>query len=207
MLTLSLICTAVAAVTNWSTRVRPNQWLETVSKPTTTILVMWVAVAADGPTTATVLALVGLFFCLIGDIALLDVVDKFVVGLSAFLIGHLVFVAMFFSLHLPNAAWGLVAAVLLMAHVSTVGRRIVAGAVAKEPDLKGPVIAYLVIISSMAVVASMTGRWWAIGGAAAFVVSDTLLGWRKFVGDQKWLSLLVMVSYHVALVCLALSVR
>ncbi len=40
MLTLSLICTAIAAVTNWSTRVWPNRTLETMSKPVTTTLVI-----------------------------------------------------------------------------------------------------------------------------------------------------------------------
>ncbi len=205
MLTIALVCTAAAAVVNWSTRVRPNQLLETVSKPVTTLLVMWVAVAAHGPTNATVLAVIGLVFCLVGDVALLDVVDKFIVGLCAFLMGHLVFVAMFVSLHLNHAAWALPVVVLLVLHVATLGRRIVAGATANKPELRVPVLAYLAIISSMSVFAAMTGRWWAITGAAAFVVSDTLLGWREFVGERKWLPLAVMVSYHSALVGLALS--
>ena len=59
----ALIGTGVAAVANWTTRVRPNQRLETVSKPIATILVMWIAVAVDGPRTATVLAVIGLVFC------------------------------------------------------------------------------------------------------------------------------------------------
>ena len=46
---VALLATLVAAMANWSTRVRPNQTLETISKPLTTILVIWVAVAADGP--------------------------------------------------------------------------------------------------------------------------------------------------------------
>jgi uncharacterized membrane protein YhhN len=207
MLTIALVCTAVAAVANWSTRVRPNQLLETISKPVTTVLVIWVAIAANGPTTATVLAVIGLVFCLIGDVALLDVVDKFIVGLCAFLTGHLVFVAMFVSLHLDRAAWALPVLALLVVHVATFGRRIVVGASANKPELKVPVLAYLAIISGMSVFAAMTGRWWAIAGAAAFVVSDTLLGWREFVGEKKWLPLAVMVSYHAALVGLALSLR
>jgi uncharacterized membrane protein YhhN len=207
VLTLSLICTAVAALVNWSTRLRPNQLLETISKPVTTILVMWVAIAAHGPKSATVLAVVGLALCLIGDIALLDVVDKFIVGLGAFLAGHLVFVVMFVKLHLHRPVWGIVAALVLLVHVATIGRRIVSGAAANKPELKAPVLAYLTIISSMAVVAAMTGRWWAIAGAAAFVVSDTLLGWREFVGEKRWLPLAVMVTYHGALVGLALSLR
>jgi len=207
MLTLSLICTAIAAVTNWSTRLWPNRTLETISKPVTTLLVIWVAIAADGPRTATVLAVVGLVFCLIGDIALLEVVDKFIVGLASFLIGHLVFVAMFVNMHLRRPMWGIVAAVLLVVHAALIGRKILSGAATNKPELKAPVMAYLLIISSMAVVAAMTGSWWAIAGAVAFVISDTLLGWREFVAPQRWLPIAVMVTYHAALVGLALGLH
>ncbi|MCU1392238.1 MAG: putative rane protein [Ilumatobacteraceae bacterium] len=207
MLAVALLCTLVAAMTNWWTRIRPNEGLETVSKPLTTILVMWVAIAANGPHTATVLAIIGLVFCLAGDFALLDVVDQFVVGLAAFLVGHVVFIAMFATLHLRHPWWGVVAAVVLAVHAVAIGRRIVVGATASDATLRIPVSAYLVVITSMAVIAVMTGRWWAIGGAAAFVVSDTVLGWRAFVKERSWMGLTVMVTYHAALVGLALSLH
>jgi len=206
-LAVALLATLVAAMANWSTRVRPNQTLETISKPLTTILVIWVAVAADGSRGATVLAVIGLVFCLIGDIALLDVVDKFVVGLGAFLVGHVVFIAMFATLHLNRPLWGLAAVVVLVPHAAIIGRRIVAGAAAQDQALKVPVVAYLFVITAMAVVAVMTGRWWAICGAALFVASDTVLGWRAFVAEKKWMALIVMMTYHAALVGLALSLR
>lgn len=207
MLALALICTAVAALANWSTRVRPNERLETVSKPLTTILVIWVAIAAHGPHGSTVLAVIGLLCCLAGDIALLDVIDKFVVGLAAFLVGHIVFVAMFVTLHLRHPWWGLIAAAVVAVHAAVVGRRIVAGASSTDATLRIPVSAYLVVITSMTVVAVMTGRWWAVAGAIAFVISDTILGWRAFVRERAWMSLAVMMTYHAALVGLALSLR
>lgn len=207
MLTLSLICAAVAMLANWSTQVRPHLLLETISKPVATIMVIWVAVAVDGPRTATILAVVGLAFCLVGDIALLKVVDKFIAGLCSFLLGHLVFIAMFVTLHLHKPVWGIVAAAVLAVHSVTIGKRILSGAATNKPQLKVPVFGYLLIISSMTVVAAMTGRWWTIAGAIAFVISDTLLGWREFVGKKTWLPLAVMVTYHAALVGLALSLR
>ncbi|MCU1364371.1 MAG: putative rane protein [Ilumatobacteraceae bacterium] len=207
MLALALICTAVAALANWSTRVRPNERLETVSKPLTTILVIWIAIAADGPRGSTVLAVIGLLFCLAGDIALLDLIDQFVVGLAAFLVGHIVFIAMFVTLHLRHPWWGLIAAVVVAAHAVVVGRRIVAGAAAQDASLRTPVSAYLVVITSMTVIAVMTGRWWAVAGAIAFVISDTILGWRAFVRERSWMALAVMMTYHAALVGLALSLR
>ena len=102
----ALICTGVAAAANWTTRVRPRTWLETLSKPLTTMLVIWIAIAADGPRPGTVLAVVGLIFCLAGDIALLDIVDQFIVGLVAFLIGHAVFIAMFVALRTRTSSNG-----------------------------------------------------------------------------------------------------
>ncbi len=207
MLTVALICTTIAAGANWYTQIRPNTVVETVSKPLTTVLVMWVAIAAHGPRTATVLAVIGLVFCLIGDIALLDVIDKFIVGLGAFLIGHVVFIATFVVLHLHKPLFGIVAAGVLAVHAAVIGRRIIAGAAATKPELKVPVLAYLTVISSMAVVAAMTGIWWAMAGATAFVISDTLLGWREFVGKKPWFPLAVMVTYHAALVGIALSLR
>ena len=207
MLALALVCTLAAALVNWSTRVRPNPRLETASKPLTTILVIWVAIATDGSRPATILAVIGFVCCLAGDIALLDVVDQFVVGLAAFLVGHVVFIAMFATLHLQRPIWGIVAAVVLAVHAGVIGRRIVVGATGQDRALQIPVTAYLVVISAMTVVGVMTGRWWAIAGAAAFVVSDTVLGWRAFVREQAWMALAVMVTYHAALVGLALSLR
>jgi uncharacterized membrane protein YhhN len=148
---------------------------------------------------------VGLCWCLLGDIALLDVVDRFIVGLVCFLIGHVVFIAMFVALHLPEPWWGAIAVIVLVVHASIVGRTIVAGASRKEPALRIPVTAYLLVITSMAVVAAMTGNGWGIAGAFAFVLSDTLLGWRAFVRERPWMSVAVMITYHAALVGLALS--
>jgi len=206
-LAISLLVTSGAALANWYTRVKPHEMLETISKPLTTILVIWIAIASDGPRSATVLAVIGLVFCLIGDIALLDVIDRFVVGLGAFLVGHVVFIAMFAALHLHRPLWGLAALLVLVPHGAIVGRRIVAGASAQNPTLKGPVVAYLLVITAMAVIAVMTGRWWAIAGAAFFVASDTVLGWRAFVAEKQWMALTVMVTYHAALVGMALSLR
>lgn len=207
MFALALICTLIAASANWWSRVRPNATLETVSKPLTTLLVIWVAIAASGPRTPTVLAVVGLAFCLGGDVALMDVIDRFVVGLGSFLVGHLVFIAMFVTLHLDRPWWGVPAVIVLAMHSAVIGRRIVAGATTQDKSLQIPVTAYLVVITAMAVTAVMTGRWWAVAGAVAFVISDTVLGWRAFVREKVWMGLAVMMTYHAALVGLALSLR
>ena len=73
-----------------------------------------------------------------------------------------------------------------------------------------PVQAYLAVISSMAVVGWATGRPAAIAGSALFVTSDAILGWRQFASSstsrgRSWMPLAIMVTYHAALVGLALS--
>lgn len=73
------------------------------------------------------------------------------------------------------------------------------------PELRLPVVAYLGVISAMAVCGWATGRGWVIAGTTLFVVSDSLLGWRQFVRSHAWMAVAVMVTYHAAIVSLALS--
>ena len=42
-------------------------------------------------------------------------------------------------------------------------------------------------------------------GATAFIISDSILGWGQFVVEKAWIHLAIMVTYHVAIVSLALS--
>jgi uncharacterized membrane protein YhhN len=81
----------------------------------------------------------------------------------------------------------------------------VAGARAQDASLAVPVQAYLAVISSMAVVGWATGRPAAIIGSTLFVTSDAILGWRQFVNARPWMPIAIMVTYHAALLGLALS--
>src|SRR4029453_4130345 len=92
-----------------------------------------------------------------------------------------------------------VAAAAMAVLVGTVGRRIHAGTRREDPALSIPVAAYLAVIATMTIAAWATGRPAALVGAAAFVVSDSILGWGKFVREQWLTSVAVMVTYHVAL--------
>ena len=62
----------------------------------------------------------------------------------------------------------------------------------------GPAVtAYLVAISVMFCAAMATGNTWAILGAALFVASDSVLGWRQFVAQASWMPVTIMVTYHL----------
>src|SRR4051794_7597486 len=98
------VAAMVVAVANWWSRWRHAGRVEVITKPLATILIAGLAVACavDGadhaPRGALVAAIVGFGCCLAGDIALLPIVDRFVVGLGAFLVGHIAFVVMFAQL-------------------------------------------------------------------------------------------------------------
>ncbi|MGZ6983012.1 MAG: lysoplasmalogenase family protein, partial [Ilumatobacteraceae bacterium] len=57
----------------------------------------------------------------------------------------------------------------------------------------------------MCIIGWATGNWLIMVGATAFIVSDAILGWGQFVAERSWMHLAIMVTYHVAIVSLALS--
>ena len=87
--------------------------------------------------------------------------------------------------------------------LGTVAAPIVRGAAAK--GLGVPVRAYLVVISSMCVLGWATGNWLIMLGTTAFIVSDSILGWDQFVAERRWMHVAIMITYHVSIVSLALS--
>ena len=205
MHTLLLVLTGIAALTNWSTRVRPNRVLENISKPLTTALVIALALASGAPRAQVTVAVIALTLCLLGDIFLLHSVDRFVPGLASFLLGHVVFVVLFFQYGLTSTTLAGIAIVLAALLAGSVGRVIVAGAARADAALRTPVLAYLLVISAMGVFGWATGRWWVVVGSVLFVASDSVLGWGRFVRDRPWMSPTVMITYHAAIVSLALS--
>jgi uncharacterized membrane protein YhhN len=207
------IVAAVSVGANWWSRWRDDARVELWSKPTATIAIgtLAVLVAADDVSPgALVAAIIGFVCCLAGDVALLPAIDRFVLGLASFLLGHVAFMVMFVLLGLDQWWLGLAALAGVTAVAVVLGRPIVAGARADDPALALPVQAYLAVISSMAVVGWATGRPAAIVGSALFVTSDAILGWRQFATSstgrgRSWMPIAIMVTYHGALVGLALS--
>lgn len=200
-----LIATLLAAGTNWWSRIADNETVEQWSKPLTTVLVIGVALVSGAPHSHVAIAVLALVLCLMGDIALMPVVDNFVAGLAAFLLGHVVFIALFVRYGLPHPALAGVALLFGAVVAGTVGRVIVAGATHQDHALRIPVLAYLTVILSMSAFGWATGNWWVIVGSVLFVISDSVLGWRQFVHDRSWMGLAVMVTYHGAIASLALS--
>jgi uncharacterized membrane protein YhhN len=200
---IACIATAIAAIANWYSRWKHVERLELITKPATTIGAIAVAAFADGPGSAKAAAVVALALCLIGDVALMQVVDRFVLGLAAFLLGHIAFIVMFALRGFDRWPLAIVAIVGCGALLGIVAPPIVRGAAARRLGI--PVCAYLVVISSMCVLGWATGNWLIIVGATAFIISESILGSGQFVVERRWMDVAIMITYHVAIVSLALS--
>ncbi len=201
----ALMVFAVAAVANWTSRSTANRRVELWSKPLALVALIVVALAIE-PAEPTMRAwfVVALACSLAGDVFLLDD-RRFIPGLVAFLLAH---VAYIIGLAL-DPEWTLAAmapgVVLMLIVGSWVGRRIVQGAERESPLLGSAVIGYLIAISVMFAAALATRNVWAAVGAGLFVASDSILGWRKFVGDAAWMPTAIMVTYHLGQAGLVLS--
>jgi uncharacterized membrane protein YhhN len=151
---------------------------------------------------------VGLFFGLLGDCLLMFVtVDAsfFILGLAAFLIGHLLYISAF-SLDYKGqrlnsrqiSKWSLLIVFvycicfywLLSDHLG---------------ELKFPVLVYAVVISVLALVAinrregvNLISFNLILLGAVLFLVSDSILAYDKFVTSFRYSSLLIMSTYMLA---------
>jgi len=201
-----LAAAAAFAVANWWCRWSQHRPTELWSKPLTLVALIGAAFAVD-PIDPTVRAwfVVALVFSLAGDVFLLGGDRWFVPGLAAFLAGHVAYVVGF-VLAEPWRWWAFALAWIgLGALAVTIGRRILAGAVARRTALRVPVASYLGVISLMAAAAAAAGNGWAIAGAVLFVSSDTVLGWRQFVAQRSWMRVTIMVTYHLGQAALVIS--
>lgn len=156
-------------------------------KPLAAAAFVWLALTL-GATTTTYgnWMLAALILCMVGDLFLMpDNEYSFLTGLTAFLCGHMLFAVAF--LQLPSTFIGLVlsgapALVLLL----LVGRWLMPHV---NPEMKLPVMAYVLVITAMLVCAGLTlGQPAApliICGAWGFAFSDLAVARRQFVRPES----------------------
>ncbi|TYP69381.1 lysoplasmalogenase [Paenibacillus methanolicus] len=149
------------------------------------------------------LLLIGLFFCMLGD----GLLHWFVVGLSAFLIGHLFYAASFLTRWRFSAA-RLAAVAPIAAYAAWIGSHLI-DALSRDgrEALIVPVLLYIAVIAAMAFTAVMTGQRKAIFGSLLFLASDSILSWNMFVSDIAYAGPLIMITYYAAQFLLAGSLR
>ena len=180
-------------------------WLNFAFKPLATLCVIaWAALGRSDDGLVKRWIVIGLVFSLAGDIALLWPVKGFLLGLVAFLLGHVSYgVALtrrvkFLASPPAFGAWAIVAASVL------------AGLWAGVPaQLRAPVLIYVCALAAMAAQATSVwlarrqspdaARWRTVAiGGALFVLSDAILATDKFVGGIPMPTLWNLSIYWVA---------
>lgn len=191
-----------SAAANWWSRMPAGSGLrrrtELWSKPLALIALIGVAVALE-PTDQLVRAwfVTALVCSLAGDVFLLFGDRHFMPGLVSFLFAHLAYTFGLVAGDDWSRAGFIAGAAIMVVLAMAVGVRIVVAARREKPVL-GPAVAfYLLAISLMFCAAMASGSTWAIVGAALFVASDSVLGWRQFVTSRSWMPVTIMVTYHL----------
>jgi uncharacterized membrane protein YhhN len=154
--------------------------------------------------------LVGIVFCLAGDIFLEFSPEKwFKPGLLSFLLGQVCYVIGFNNL-LPQGPVvvaatlaGLIAVLFVL-----VTRRMLRGLKERQqPKLRIPIVIYALCISLMLYSASVSliDMRWNLApavmvslGALSFYISDVMNAWARFVGPISNHRLKIMLTYHLA---------
>lgn len=149
-----------------------------------------------------IILIIGLFFCMLGDGLLI----WFVIGLTAFLIGHLFYIGGFLTRW--NFSWLRFSTIIPIAiYAFFMGERLVQSLeMIGNTDLMIPVIFYVGVISFMFWSAIMTENKFAIMGSTLFIISDSVLAWNKFIMEIPFSSEMIMVTYYLAQFLIASSI-
>jgi len=209
---------AVAALVDWVAVSGDDKRIEYAAKPA--VLAALTLAAAVLPADHTDLVdrkwwfVAALACCLLGDVLLMLPKDLFVPGLVSFLAGHVLFIVGFLQPPSPPgnppfafSTTGLAVAAVVVVAAAAAPLSLVFRSLARDghSELYVPVAVYFGAIATMAVLALNVGVPAAAAGAVLFVVSDTVLALRRFVGPFRHGNVVVHVTYHLAQGLLVLS--
>ena len=176
-------------------------------KPLTTILIILIPVlAAEDISLLTGLILAGLVFSLLGDIFLMLPKDRFLEGLIAFLIAHLLYISGFLIDQGMPVFWPLLP---ILGLSGVIGWFLYNG----MGKMRIPSFVYLGVISAMLWLA--WSRWISGGqpnqllgfyGASLFFFSDFILATNRFKVNFKAARALNLTTYYAGQYLIALSV-
>jgi len=206
-------CAAIAgsALLAIATAGRERRTAFYVFKPLSTLLILGLALTQPAgiylhPFYRPLVA-AGLVCSLAGDVLLMLRRERFVAGLVAFLIAHLLYIGAFtldgvrvtWSIVLPLAAYAVVLLLILLPHVAA--------------KLKAPVTVYALLLLAMAwaaverCAAGLPGGACAAAGGVLFVASDSALAINRFARPFRGADAVVLATYYAAQTLIALSIR
>jgi uncharacterized membrane protein YhhN len=201
---IAVLVVAVLAVFSAERRI---VWLHVSSKPLTTALLFLIV---GWPTTRLAWWIdAGIALSIVGDVALLGSgKGAFLAGLGAFLLAHLAYVVAFAGV----AVWSPHVAIVAVATI-TVTVLVLRATREGTTGLRGPTIAYGIVISAMVIVASATlggplaAAPLAAGGATFFYASDASLALNRFRRPIPHAAFFTLGLYWIGQIGIALAAR
>jgi uncharacterized membrane protein YhhN len=198
----------------WSDWKRPRYF----AKPGVILVLLIWMVSAGGVQGQLLWFTLGLVFSLAGDIFLLEPEDRFLPGLVSFLLADLSYIIGLNSSLPPLNLASLALAVLIGLTASQIYLRLARALESRGlKQLKGPVLAYVAVHSTMLFSALLTmvrpdAEWLppaallVSAGALLFFSSDFMLAWNRFVARLSWGDLKVIVTYHLGQIAITSGV-
>jgi uncharacterized membrane protein YhhN len=200
-----LTAAAAAAVADWVAVATRRRAVEQVAKPAYVVLLAAFAWLLHADETASgVFLLAALGFCLVGDVLLLSDSDRaFGLGLVAFLLAHLAFLAAVVCMPRADPIWAGVAATVVVVLLLVA---LVFWPMARRDLAEGlPPTIYALVLGAFVTVAWWSGHELVGIGATLFLISDGVLAARRFWRDVFGSGVVVMVTYHAALLLVVLG--
>lgn len=196
--TVPLVAFAVFAIADWIAVARSDTQLEYLTKPAALAALLLYAAMGSEPSPWLIMALA---FSLLGDVYLMLPVDLFAAGLGAFLLAHVAYIIDFDVPLASRLIWLIVALAISVPFALRIYRSVPLG------SLRTAVAAYMFVLALMVGSALATGGSTAVVGALLFLISDTVLGWNRFVQPFPWARVVIIVTYHLGQLGLAHALR
>lgn len=201
-----LAAAAVAAVADWFAVATRRRALEQVAKPAYVVLLgafAWLLHAEQSM--SGMWLLIALALCLLGDVLLLTDSDQaFGFGLVTFLLAHIAFIGAVLAMEQRPPIWPGVAATVVVVFPLVA---FVLWPLTRREMAEGlPPTLYALVLGTFVAVAWWSGHVLVGVGASLFLVSDGVLAARRFWRDVRGSGVVVMVTYHAALLLLVLGI-
>jgi uncharacterized membrane protein YhhN len=203
-----LIAILVMGVTSIVLEAIAPLWAYGIAKGLTTVLVLLLASSNKQISRLGARVLTALFFCLLGDIALIWE-SAFLLGLGFFLIAHLLFIRAFRARFKMKFHWiaSIIAATLAITTLYFIWPKV-------SGILQIAILSYVLVIgimSSLSMSIALNRRskirlQLGLGGLL-FMISDALLGVNAFVNPIPFASILILTTYWGAITSLAIAAR
>ncbi len=203
------------AIADWVAVAKGETRLERIAKPLTLLFLLLWFLSRTPLHGGSLFFALGLFFSLLGDLALLFEA-WFLPGLFAFLLAHLAYI---FGINMPltevSPFWSVPIAIVLALSAARLLRRIAQGALERQSaSLVVPIYVYGLTLTLMilsALITLLRPDWSARAslslsfGALFFWISDLILAWNRFVKPLRNGRLWNMILYHLGQVLLTIG--